>query len=107
MARALATSLAALALALAMLPLPAAALDVSPAMKTLVAAADREGTVSLMFGEGALSASFIPVYAALVGRGDRAEADRVAGAVGSLLALVVSGLVIIAVIIAAGGQKGG
>ncbi|MES1255998.1 MAG: murein biosynthesis integral membrane protein MurJ [Acidobacteriota bacterium] len=46
-----------------------------------------------LFGEGALSASFIPVYAALVARGEREEADRVAGAVGSLLALVVAVLV--------------
>ena len=43
-----------------------------------------------LFGEGALSASFIPVYAALVARGERRLADRVAGAVASLLALVVS-----------------
>ena len=35
-----------------------------------------------LFGEGALSASFIPVYAALVAREDRGEASRVAGAVG-------------------------
>jgi putative peptidoglycan lipid II flippase len=34
-----------------------------------------------LFGEGALSASFIPVYAALLARGDRREATRVAGAV--------------------------
>src|ERR1700738_3946808 len=44
-----------------------------------------------LFGEGALSASFIPVYASLVARGERREADRVAGAVGAILALVVSG----------------
>ena len=31
-----------------------------------------------LFGEGALSASFIPVYAALLARGERREADRVA-----------------------------
>jgi putative peptidoglycan lipid II flippase len=43
-----------------------------------------------LFGEGALSASFIPVYAALVARGERSAADRVAGAVASLLALVVA-----------------
>src|SRR6185312_13448589 len=36
-----------------------------------------------LFGEGALSASFIPVYAALLVRGDRREADRVAGAIAS------------------------
>src|SRR5258705_8450597 len=47
-----------------------------------------------LFGEGALSASFIPVYAALVARGERKDADRVAGAVGALLALVVGILVL-------------
>jgi putative peptidoglycan lipid II flippase len=48
-----------------------------------------------LFGEGALSASFIPVYSALLARGRRAEADRVAGAVASLLALAVAILVLI------------
>src|SRR5437762_2098926 len=47
-----------------------------------------------LFGEGALSASFIPVYASLVARGDRPVADRVAGAVASMLALVVAILVL-------------
>lgn len=47
-----------------------------------------------LFGEGAMSASFIPVYAALVARGERRDADRVAGAVASLLALVVAVLVL-------------
>lgn len=51
-----------------------------------------------LFGEGALSASFIPVYAALVSRGDRKEADHVAGAVGALLALVVAALVLLGVL---------
>jgi putative peptidoglycan lipid II flippase len=46
-----------------------------------------------LFGEGALSASFIPVYASLVGRGNRDEADRVAGAIGALLALTTAVLV--------------
>ena len=44
-----------------------------------------------LFGEGVLSASFIPVYAGLRARGDDAEARRVAGAVAALLALVVGG----------------
>ncbi len=47
-----------------------------------------------LFGEGALSASFIPVYAKLVANRERATADRVAGAVGALLALVVAALVL-------------
>jgi putative peptidoglycan lipid II flippase len=51
-----------------------------------------------LFGEGALSASFIPVYAALVARGEREEADRVAGAVASLLGLVVAALVLVGVV---------
>ena len=51
-----------------------------------------------LFGEGALSASFIPVYASLVARGERAEADRVAGAVASLLALAVSLIVLAGVV---------
>ncbi len=51
-----------------------------------------------LFGEGALSASFIPVYSSLVAREDRREADRLAGAVGSILALLVSGIVLIGVL---------
>ena len=51
-----------------------------------------------LFGEGALSASFIPVYASLIARGERREADRVAGAIGSLLALAVSAIVLIGVV---------
>ena len=39
-----------------------------------------------LFGEGVLSASFIPVYARLLAEGDEEEAGRVAGAVGGVLA---------------------
>jgi putative peptidoglycan lipid II flippase len=51
-----------------------------------------------VFGEGALSASFIPVYAGLLAKGDKEEATRVAGAVLTLLALAVSVLVLLGVI---------
>ncbi len=51
-----------------------------------------------VFGEGALSASFIPVYSRLLAEGDREEADRVAGAVGSILALTTSVLVLVGVL---------
>jgi putative peptidoglycan lipid II flippase len=51
-----------------------------------------------LFGEGALSASFIPVYASLLARGERRQADRVAGAVASLLALAVSAIVLVGVV---------
>jgi putative peptidoglycan lipid II flippase len=51
-----------------------------------------------LFGEGALSGSFIPVYAGLLARGDRRQADRVAGTVGALLALAVSAIVLIGIL---------
>ncbi len=51
-----------------------------------------------LFGEGALSASFIPEYASLLARGDRREADRVAGAVAAALVLIVSVLVLVGVV---------
>jgi putative peptidoglycan lipid II flippase len=50
-----------------------------------------------LFGEGVLSASFIPVYAGLRARGDEVEARRVAGAVAALLGLVTATLVLIGV----------
>lgn len=53
-----------------------------------------------LFGEGSLSASFIPVYANLLARGDRDESARVAGAVGGLLALVTSLIVLLGVLLA-------
>ena len=43
-----------------------------------------------LLGEGVLSASFIPVYAALRGEGNQAEARRVAGAVAGLLTLLTT-----------------
>jgi putative peptidoglycan lipid II flippase len=52
-----------------------------------------------LFGEGVLSASFIPVYAGLRARGDEAEARRVAGAVAALLGLVTSILVLLGVLL--------
>jgi putative peptidoglycan lipid II flippase len=51
-----------------------------------------------VFGEGALSASFIPVYARLLAHDDKKEATRVASAVLSVLALVTSVIVLIGVL---------
>jgi len=51
-----------------------------------------------LFGEGVLSASFIPVYAALLARGEEKEARRIAGAVLALLALATSILVLLGVV---------
>lgn len=50
-----------------------------------------------ILGEGALSASFIPVYARLIAEGKQDEARRVAGAIAGLLALVVAVLVAIGI----------
>ena len=51
-----------------------------------------------LFGEGVLSASFIPVYAGLLARKDDEEARRTAGAVAALLALTTSILVLIGLV---------
>lgn len=53
-----------------------------------------------LFGEGVLSASFIPVYARLVAQGEKEGAGRVAGAIFSLLALATSILVLAGVLAA-------
>ena len=50
-----------------------------------------------LFGETALSGSFIPVYAGLLGRGAREDAARVASAVLALLSLCVAVLVLLGV----------
>jgi putative peptidoglycan lipid II flippase len=51
-----------------------------------------------LFGEGALSASFIPVYASLRARGEYRDATRVAGAVAALLGLATSAIVLLGVL---------
>lgn len=53
-----------------------------------------------LFGEGVLSASFIPVYARLLAEGDEKEANRVAGAVAAILMLSTSLLVLAGVVAA-------
>ena len=51
-----------------------------------------------VFGEGALSASFIPVYAKLLAQEDEEHAGRVANAVFGILALVTSIIVLVGVL---------
>src|SRR3984893_8376587 len=51
-----------------------------------------------LFGEGVLSASFIPVYSRLLGASDEKDADHVASVVGSLLAVLTSFLVILGIL---------
>jgi putative peptidoglycan lipid II flippase len=51
-----------------------------------------------LFGEGVLSASFIPVYARLLARDDQEEARQTAGAIAALLMLTTSAIVLLGVI---------
>ena len=51
-----------------------------------------------VFGEGALSASFIPVYSKLLAQDDEQEASHVAGAILALLALVTASIVLVGVL---------
>jgi putative peptidoglycan lipid II flippase len=51
-----------------------------------------------LFGEGVLSASFIPVYAKLISQNNEEEAQKVAGTIFTLLMLVVSALVLAGVL---------
>jgi putative peptidoglycan lipid II flippase len=53
-----------------------------------------------LFGEGVLSASFIPEYSGLLGKGDEEEATRLAGAVAGMLALVASIIVLVGILAA-------
>jgi len=52
-----------------------------------------------LFGEGVLSASFIPVYGKLLGEGDDETADMLAWGVGAIMTLGVSILVAIGVLV--------
>lgn len=55
-----------------------------------------------LLGEGALSASLIPVYASRLAKGDQQEADRIASAVVAILGLVAAFLVLVGVALAPG-----
>ena len=69
----------------------------SDAADALAAAFRIPNLLQNLFGEGALSASFIPAYAALHQK-DPKRADQLAGAVGAVLALGVSLCVVIGVL---------
>ena len=53
-----------------------------------------------LFGEGVLSASFIPVYSRLLAGSNEKDADEVASVVGSLLAVLTSALVALGIVCA-------
>lgn len=69
----------------------------SDAADALAAAFRIPNLLQNLFGEGALSASFIPAYAALHQK-DPKRADQLAGAVGAVLALGVSVAVVLGVL---------
>src|SRR6516162_8353284 len=73
-------------------------LGILPAADAFRAALRIPNFLQNLFGEGVLSASFIPVYASLVARRDDAEARRTAGAIAALLGLATSLLVLIGVL---------
>ena len=51
-----------------------------------------------LFGEGVLSASFIPVYSRLLTAADEKDANAVASVIGSLLAVLTSALVVLGIV---------
>jgi putative peptidoglycan lipid II flippase len=52
-----------------------------------------------LFGEGVLSASFIPVYSRLLAASDKSESDHLASVVGSLLGVLTSMLVALGILV--------
>ena len=52
-----------------------------------------------LFGEGVLSASFIPIYSRLLAGKDEKEAGRLAGAIASIILLVVTSIVLVGVLL--------
>ena len=75
-------------------------LGISGAADAFAAALRIPNLLQNLFGEGVLSASFIPVYARLRAEGRFADASRVARAVGTLLALVATVIAAVGVIAA-------
>ncbi|MGD8278145.1 MAG: lipid II flippase MurJ, partial [Gemmatimonadota bacterium] len=67
-------------------------LGTSPFASAFRAASKLPNVIQNLLGEGTLSASFIPVYVRLLERGDRREAGRLAGAVLSIMFIVVGAL---------------
>jgi len=67
-------------------------LGTSPFASAFRAASKLPNVIQNLLGEGTLSASFIPVYVRLLERGDRRAAGRLAGAILSLMFIVVGGL---------------
>src|SRR5687767_9888047 len=67
-------------------------LGLSPAAAAFRAAMRIPNLLQNLFGEGVLSASFIPVYSRLLAEGKHEEAAHVARVIGTMVALVASTL---------------
>jgi putative peptidoglycan lipid II flippase len=75
-------------------------LGLTPAADAYTAALRIPNVLQNLFGEGVLSASFIPVYARLLAEGRTDDARRVARTVATLLALVASLIALVGVLAA-------
>src|ERR1700760_990945 len=73
-------------------------LGVLPAADAFRAALRIPNFLQNLFGEGVLSASFIPIYSRLLAGSDEKDANKVASVIGSLLALLTSLLVILGIL---------
>jgi putative peptidoglycan lipid II flippase len=71
-----------------------------PAADAFRAALKIPNVIRVLLGEGTLSASFIPVYAAMIERGDREGARALAGTVASLLVLLAAATALLGVLLA-------
>ncbi|MBA2543837.1 MAG: murein biosynthesis integral membrane protein MurJ [Deltaproteobacteria bacterium] len=72
-------------------------LGLSPAAAAFRAAMRIPNLLQNLLGEGVLSASFIPVYVRLMAEGKHQAAAKVARVIGTLLALVASGIALLGV----------
>jgi putative peptidoglycan lipid II flippase len=72
----------------------------APAADAFTAAVRIPNLLQNLFGEGVLSASFIPEYAGLLSRNNEEEASKLAGAVIAALALVAAVIVLAGVLLA-------
>ena len=73
-------------------------LGILPAADAFRAALRIPNFLQNLFGEGVLSASFIPVYARLLVATDETDANEVASVIGSLLAVLTSALVALGIL---------
>ena len=71
-----------------------------PAADAFRAALKIPNVIRVLLGEGTLSASFIPVYATMIERGDRDGARRLAGTVASLLVLLTAVCALLGILLA-------